>query len=48
VRYVIVRVSDYGGDARPRLLARFPPYDKYLRRLTTDQDVWLYEIVAWP
>ena len=48
VKYVIVRVSDYGGDARQRLLDRFPPYDRNLRRLTADQDVWLYEIVAWP
>ncbi len=48
VRYVVVRVADYQGEARPRLLARFPPYDANLRRLTTDQDVWLYEIVSWP
>ena len=49
MRYVIVRVSDYGrADYRQNLLDRFPPYDKYLRRLTADQDVWLYEIVDWP
>ena len=48
VRYVVVRLTDYQGEARPRLLARFPPYEANLRRLTTDQDVWLYEIVSWP
>jgi len=48
VRYVIVRVADFQGEARDRLLARFPPYDAYLHRLTADHDVWLYEIVAWP
>lgn len=49
VRYVIVRLSDYSvPEYRQRLLERFPPYDKHLRRLTAEQDVWLYEIVSWP
>jgi hypothetical protein len=49
VRYVIVRLSDYTVEAyRKAMVDRFPPYDRYLRRLTTDQDVWLYEIVGWP
>jgi hypothetical protein len=48
VRYVVVHLRDYQGEARDRLLARFPPYEANLRRLTTDQDVWLYEIVSWP
>ena len=48
VRYVVFRIADYRGEAQTRLLARFAPYQAYLRRLTADQDVWLYEIVAWP
>jgi len=49
VRYVIFRVAEYGrGEYRQRLLDRFPPYAKYLRRLTDDQDVWLFEVVGWP
>jgi hypothetical protein len=36
------------GEYRQRLLSRFPPYERYLRRLTDRDDVWLYEIVAWP
>jgi hypothetical protein len=47
VRYVLVRVGDYGAY-RQRLLDRFPPYDRFLRRLTDDHDVWLLEIVGWP
>jgi hypothetical protein len=48
VRYVVFDLNDYQGEARDRLLARFPPYESHLRRLTTDRDVWLYEIVSWP
>ncbi len=49
VRYVVVRLVDYGNpEYRQSLLARFPPYAKYLRRITDDHDVWLYEIVRWP
>lgn len=48
VRYVVIHLDEYRGEARDRLLARFPPYGANLRRLTTDKDVWLYEIVSWP
>ena len=36
------------AEAQAQLLARFPPYEKYLKRLTTDRGVWLYEIMGWP
>jgi hypothetical protein len=47
VRYVIVRLTDYGafGEA---LLERFGPYRKNVRLLTDDQGVHLYEILSWP
>jgi hypothetical protein len=48
VRYIVFDMNDYQGEARDRLLARFPPYASNLRRLTADRDVWLYEIVSWP
>jgi len=48
VRYVVFDLNDYQGEARQRLLARFPPYESNMRRLTTDHDVWLYEITSWP
>jgi hypothetical protein len=47
VRYVVVRLADY-GQFRQQMLARFPPYEKYLHQLTDEQDVQLYEIVSWP
>ena len=48
VRYVVWHMDDYNAEARARLLERLPPYEAYLKRLTDDRDVWLYEIVAWP
>jgi len=48
VKYVVWRVSEYNESARKILEARVPPYAANLRRLTDDQDVWLYEIVSWP
>jgi hypothetical protein len=49
VRYVIVRVGDYGeGEYSQALRRRFPPYEKYLRRLADDRSVWLFEILSWP
>ena len=48
VRYVVVHLDDYNEAAREALLARFPPYEKFMQRLTSDQDVWLYHIVEYP
>ena len=48
VRYVVFNLDDYQGEARDRLLARFPAYEAYMRRLTIDRNVWLFEIVGWP
>lgn len=48
VRYVVWRASEYNGEARAILEARFAPYGEHLRPLTRDGDVWLYEIVSWP
>jgi hypothetical protein len=48
VKYVVVHLDDYEPRFRDGLLARFPPYEKYLRLLTDEQNTLLYEIVAWP
>ena len=48
VRYVVVNLGDYQGDARPRLLAKFPQYQPHLRLLVDRDDVQLYEIVSYP
>jgi hypothetical protein len=48
VKYVVVHLDDYEPRFQPGLLARFPPYEKYLKLLSNEQNTRLYEIVAWP
>jgi hypothetical protein len=48
IRYVVIRVGEYAEPYRHVLLSRFSAYQKHLQRLTSDGDVWLYEIVSWP
>jgi hypothetical protein len=48
VRYVVWHIDTYDPTSRASLIARFPPYARYLRQLTTDDDVWLFEITGWP
>ncbi len=48
VRYVVFRMADYKGGGQQALFARLPSYERYLRRVTAADDVWLYEIVEWP
>jgi hypothetical protein len=48
VRYVVWDMNGYEGVSRERLMARFPPYAANLQLLTTDHDVWLYEIRDYP
>ena len=48
VRYVIWDMETYDATSRATLMARFPVYAPYMRQLTTDRDVWLYEITAYP
>jgi hypothetical protein len=50
VRYVVWRMdgASYDAESRAKILARFPAYAQYLRPLTTEGDVWLYEITGYP
>jgi hypothetical protein len=49
VRYVVWHMeSGYDAESRRKILARFPAYAPYMRQLTTDGDVWLYEITGYP
>ena len=49
VRYVVVHLDTYSeGPIRDAMLARFPPYEKYLRLHAESGNSRLYEIVAWP
>jgi hypothetical protein len=47
-RYVVIHLDTYGDGARPTLLARFPPYMRYLRPIVQEGDTWLFEIVKYP
>jgi hypothetical protein len=52
VRYVIWHFDNSRGAYDPvskqKILDRLPPYDSYLRLLTKDAGVWLYEIASYP
>ena len=49
VRYVLVHLDTYTeGPIRDAMLARFPPYEKYLTLHLEADNSRLYEIVAWP
>jgi hypothetical protein len=45
VKYIVIRMGDYSADAQARLFARLAPFEKYLRRVTAADDVWLFETV---
>jgi hypothetical protein len=52
VKYVIWHFENerdgYDPVSRQKILDRLPPYGTYLKQLTTDGGVWLYEIEAYP
>ena len=47
-RYVVFHLASYDRRSRARLLERLKTYGAFLRPLVQQDDVWLYEIVAWP
>lgn len=47
-RYVVFHLARYDRRSRERLIERLQTYGAYLRPLVQQDDVWLYEIVAWP
>lgn len=47
-RYVIFHRNFYSHQMVPRILTALEEFQPYLRPLAKDDDVWLYEIVAWP
>ena len=52
VKYVVWHFENgrdgYDPVSRQKILDRLPPYERYLKQLTTDRDVWLYEITGYP
>lgn len=47
-RYVVFHLGWYTDRDRDATLERLETYKQHLRRLTSDEDVWLFEIVGWP
>jgi hypothetical protein len=47
-RYVIFHAGWYDTRSREKLEERLRLYSDYLRRLASEGDIWLYEIVGWP
>lgn len=46
--FVVIHLRLYAGTSRDEMTARLDEYANYLRPLSKDGDVWLYEIVGWP
>jgi len=47
-RYVVFHLDMYDVRLRERLFDRLKAYSDYLRPLSQEGSVWLYEIVGWP
>jgi hypothetical protein len=47
-RYVVFTLDWYDVRLRARLMDRLQAYQEYLRPLSRENGVWLYEIVRWP
>jgi hypothetical protein len=47
-RYVIFHLNLYNWQSREAVLSRIAAYQRYLRPLAQDGDVWLFEITEWP
>lgn len=47
-RYVALHLNLFGQQTRDRLPALLDDYSPYLRPLSKDGDIWLFEIIGWP
>ncbi|MGD9905697.1 MAG: hypothetical protein AB7U83_19670 [Vicinamibacterales bacterium] len=47
-RYVVFHLDGYSRSNRQDLIERLERYQRFLRPLVQQDDVWLYEIVDWP
>lgn len=48
VRYITLNRRRYGRDAAAEVEGRLREFEPYLRRLAEDEDLLLFEVVAWP
>lgn len=47
-RYAVFHLNFYDRRSREKLMDRLDQYSAYLTPLNRDDDVWLFEITAWP
>jgi hypothetical protein len=47
-RYVVIHLPLYAGTTRDEIVGKLEAYANYLRPLSKDGEVWLFEIVSWP
>ena len=47
-RYVVFHLNGYDRRSREKVLQRLQEYQRFLRPLVQQDDVWLFEIVDWP
>lgn len=47
-RYVALHLNLFGQQTRDNLPALLDEYSPYLRPLSKDGDIWLFEIIGWP
>ncbi len=47
-RYAVFHLNGYDRRSRERLLERLQEYQRFLRPIVQQDDVWLFEIVDWP
>ncbi len=47
-RYIVIHRDLYGAQTAPLIEARLQAFMPYLRAVTADDRVQIYEIVAWP
>lgn len=47
-RFVVIHLRLYDRRSREKVVEALDAYRAYLRPLSREDDVWLYEIVAWP
>ena len=48
VRYVVFHLGLYNWENRQGALRRIEAYKDYLKPLSRDEEMWLFEIVKWP
>jgi hypothetical protein len=47
-RYMVFHMNLYAGTSRDEIVGKLEQYTNYLRPLSREGDIWLFEIIGWP